>query len=209
MHACMHACRHASELSSVCATAALEPDLAHMHAQAAILPVVPRASQITHCFGSSTVLWQRLGWSALGTLLTLKAAALAAGTFTFPLWFPSLQAGLRNVRARGRFRCPLSYCSCGWQGFLSKSQHCAHLRVGWNLCMVAAPSRICMQHAPAGSGSVVRAGAQCCLFRHVGLWRVSVLGVEVEEHAAPRFREPNRAPSGEHPRSSSCRDTLV
>ncbi len=59
------------------------------------------------------MLWQRLGWSALATLLTLKAAALAAGTFTFPLWFPSLQAGLRNTRARGRFRSACFGCSCG------------------------------------------------------------------------------------------------
>ena len=76
-----------------------------MHAQAAILPLVPRADQIAHCSGNSAVLWQRLGWSLLATLLTLKAAALAAGSFTFPFWYPSLQAGLRNRGARGRYRC--------------------------------------------------------------------------------------------------------
>ena len=35
-----------------------------------------------------------------------------------------------------------------------------------------------------------------CLFRHVGLWRVAVLSVEVDDRGTPRFREPNRAPAG-------------
>ena len=87
-----------------------------MHAQAAILPTVPRGDQIVYCAGDSAILWQRLGWSLLATLLTLKAAALAAGSFTFPLWFPSIQAGVRNRRARGRFRCALRpFCWMGGQ----------------------------------------------------------------------------------------------
>ena len=35
-----------------------------------------------------------------------------------------------------------------------------------------------------------------CDCRHVGLWRVSVLGVEVDARVEPRFRDPGRAPAG-------------
>ncbi len=72
--------------------------------QAMMLPVTPTAEQIQHCSGDSAVLWQRLGISLLATLVTLKVSALAAGSLTFPLWFPSLQATLRNRNVRAKFR---------------------------------------------------------------------------------------------------------
>jgi hypothetical protein len=72
--------------------------------QAAILPGAPTAEQIQYCSGDSVMLWQRLGVSLLLTLVTLKTAALAAGTFTFPLWYPSLQAALRNRNIKGKYR---------------------------------------------------------------------------------------------------------
>ena len=72
--------------------------------QAMMLPVAPTAEQIQHCSGDSAVLWQRLGISLLATLVTLKVSALAAGSLTFPLWFPSLQATLRNRNVRAKFR---------------------------------------------------------------------------------------------------------
>lgn len=76
-----------------------------MELQELMLPVAPTAEQIQHCSGDSAVLWQRLGFSLLVTLATLKVSALAAGSLTFPLWYPSLQATLRNRNVRGKFRC--------------------------------------------------------------------------------------------------------
>jgi hypothetical protein len=73
--------------------------------QAAVLPLAPTADQIQYCSGDSTTLWQRLGWSLLATLLTLKLTALAASSATFTLWYPSLQAALRNRSVRGKSRC--------------------------------------------------------------------------------------------------------
>ncbi len=73
--------------------------------QALMLPATPTAEQIQHCSGDSAVLWQRLGISLLVTLATLKVSALAAGSLTFPLWYPSLQATLRNRNVRAKFRC--------------------------------------------------------------------------------------------------------
>ena len=73
--------------------------------QAAILPVAPTAEQIQFCSGDTSTLWQRLGLSALLTLATLKTAALAAGSLTFPLWYPSLRAALRNRSIKGKYRC--------------------------------------------------------------------------------------------------------
>lgn len=73
--------------------------------QATILPGAPTAEQIQYCSGDSVLLWQRLGVSLLLTLVTLKTTALAAGSFTFPLWYPSLQAALRNRNIRGKSRC--------------------------------------------------------------------------------------------------------
>ena len=73
--------------------------------QAAILPGAPTAEQIQYCSGDSTTLWQRLGISLLLTLVTVKTTALAAGSFTFPIWYPSLRAALRNRSIKGKYRC--------------------------------------------------------------------------------------------------------
>lgn len=73
--------------------------------QAAILPVAPTAEQVQYCSGDTSTLWQRLGVSLLLTLVTLKTTALAAGSFTFPLWYPSLRAALRNRSIKGKYRC--------------------------------------------------------------------------------------------------------
>lgn len=78
--------------------------------QALMLPATPTAEQIQYCSGDSSVLWQRLGVSLLATLVTLKVSALAAGSLTFPLWYPSLQAALRNRNVRGKFRCAHPAC---------------------------------------------------------------------------------------------------
>lgn len=72
--------------------------------QAAVVPGAPTAEQVSYCSGGGAELWQRLGWSLIATLVTLKAAALAAGSLTFPLWYPSLRAALRNRAARGKYR---------------------------------------------------------------------------------------------------------
>ncbi|CAL8465254.1 g4789 [Coccomyxa elongata] len=82
------------------------PDIVELRPEevAMMLPVTPTAEQIQHCSGDSAVLWQRLGISLLATLVTLKVSALAAGSLTFPLWFPSLQATLRNRNVRAKFR---------------------------------------------------------------------------------------------------------
>lgn len=68
------------------------------------MPGAPTAEQVAYCSGDGVALWQRLGWSLLATLVTLKAAALAAGSFTFPLWYPSLRAALCDCAARGKYR---------------------------------------------------------------------------------------------------------
>ena len=73
--------------------------------QAAILPAAPTAEQVQFCSGDASTLWQRLGVSLLLTLVTLKTTALAAGSFTFPLWYPSLRAALRNRSIKGKYRC--------------------------------------------------------------------------------------------------------
>ncbi|CAK0786622.1 hypothetical protein CVIRNUC_009836 [Coccomyxa viridis] len=70
----------------------------------AIFPGAPTAEQIQYCSGDSVTLWQRLGVSLLLTLVTLKTTALAAGTFTFPIWYPSLRAALRNRSIKGKYR---------------------------------------------------------------------------------------------------------
>ena len=72
--------------------------------QVAIFPGAPTAEQIQYCSGDSATLWQRLGVSVLLTLVTLKTTALAAGTFTFPIWYPSLRAALRNRSIKGKYR---------------------------------------------------------------------------------------------------------
>ncbi|CAL5222015.1 g4305 [Coccomyxa viridis] len=83
------------------------PDIVELRPEeaAAILPVAPTAEQIQFCSGDTSTLWQRLGISALLTLATLKTAALAAGSLTFPLWYPSLRAALRNRSIKGKYRC--------------------------------------------------------------------------------------------------------
>ena len=79
----------------------------------AIFPGAPTAEQIQYCSGDSVTLWQRLGVSLLLTLVTLKTTALAAGTFTFPIWYPSLRAALRNRSIKGKYR-QAQPCSTAW-----------------------------------------------------------------------------------------------
>ena len=86
--------------------------------QAAILPGAPTAEQVQYCSGDTSTLWQRLGLSLLLTLVTLKTTALAAGSFTFPIWYPSLRAALRNRSLKGKYRCtPLR--SSGWMAIFN------------------------------------------------------------------------------------------
>ena len=72
-----------------------------------LLPVVPTAEQMGACWGDATEVFQRIGASALITLIACKLnlTLLASGSLTYFFWGPLLGATNRNrsLRQKGRF----------------------------------------------------------------------------------------------------------
>ena len=65
-----------------------------------MLPVVPFSAQATYFNGGAAQAVQRWGSSLALTVLLSKIAVLAAGTLTWPLWWPWAQAASKNYSLR-------------------------------------------------------------------------------------------------------------
>jgi len=79
-----------------------EPDIALLSPQELerVLPVVPFSAQATYFNGGAAQAVQRWGSSLALTVLLSKIAVLAAGTLTWPLWWPWAQAASKNYSLR-------------------------------------------------------------------------------------------------------------
>lgn len=79
-----------------------EPDIAVLTSDELdrALPVVPFSQQATYFSGSATENIQRWGASLAATVVLSKIALIAAGTLTWPLWWPWALAAKRNFGLR-------------------------------------------------------------------------------------------------------------
>jgi hypothetical protein len=79
-----------------------EPDVAVLTSEELdrVLPVVPFSQQATYFSGSATENIQRWGASLAATVVLSKIALIAAGTLTWPLWWPWALAAKRNFGLR-------------------------------------------------------------------------------------------------------------
>ena len=89
-----------------------------------LLPLIPFKEQAEFFRGDLTQNLQRLGGAVLVTVLaSVKAAPLAAGSLTFPLWWPWLQAALKNNDVKSQYPCaPLHETN----GRLWSTRGCTH-----------------------------------------------------------------------------------
>jgi len=79
-----------------------EPDIAVLTSDELdrVLPVVPFSQQASYFSGSATENIQRWGASLAATVVLSKIALIAAGTLTWPLWWPWALAAKRNFGLR-------------------------------------------------------------------------------------------------------------
>jgi len=79
-----------------------EPDIALLSPDELerVLPVVPFSDQASFFSGGAATAVQRWGASLALTVLLSKVALLAAGTLTWPLWWPWAQAASKNYSVR-------------------------------------------------------------------------------------------------------------
>lgn len=78
-------------------------------AQERLLRIAPFAQQVEYFRGDPARLVQRWAGAALVTIVaSTKAALLAAGAVTFPLWWPWVQAANKNRALLAQHRCVLA-----------------------------------------------------------------------------------------------------
>ena len=79
--------------------------------QEQLLKIVPQRQQVQYYNGTPVDLGVRVGTGLLLTLVANKFTLLAAGTISYPLWWPIYQAWWQNQKLRSQYRLLPLRCS--------------------------------------------------------------------------------------------------